>query len=370
MTGVAEITNKIAVIVPTLESRQLYHSFISQYSGFEFHDYSSFEEFNLDTQNNSGFDGFIIDLRIILKADAEEKPFFYYIMDLFPTIRISHSPDMTTVAGDVRGRSFKNRELFDFFFLKQFERMEKGKINILLFVNEPETQVLYESRLQAYPAVEMHHYQSVQQCMSVITKRSRFSGIIVDLRTMMKANPGDRDSLHELMEVFPAMRISHSIDKLKVKGTIRDKNFEEENLFDFFFNDLCRNFLPKGIRCTKRYNLFLNVRLDMSQLLQPDVTLPPVSTDSFIRVNTVNISEDGLFIQTCIPLKEIETFTIIINELTDHTAIQCKLKWMLPWGESIHHLPGFGAEFTIIKPNQKEELAAILHRKSKPLSGV
>ncbi len=352
---------KIAVIVPSEESCQLYHSFFSNYSGFEFHDYASFEAFNLDTINTGGCDGYIIDLRIILKSGPEEKKFFQYIAELFPSIRISHSQDMATVSGDIKGRSFKNRQLFDFFFLKQFEWAETEKMNILLFVNDAETQNLYEFHIHTYPNVEIFQYQNFQQLMASISKKSRFSGIIVDLRTMMKASPQERESLHELMEVFPAMRISHSMDKQKVKGNIKDKNVEDKALFDYFFNDLCCNFTPKGIRCSKRYTLFLNIWLDISQ--HPDVHNPLISPEGLLKVNTENVSEDGLFINTTIPVQENGTISLIFNELIDRSPIQCVVKWILPWGESINHLPGFGAEFTAIKPNQKEELATLIKRK-------
>lgn len=148
---------------------------------------------------------------------------------------------------------------------------------------------------------------------------------------------------------------------MTVKGSIKEKSIENHALFNYFFNELCRNFTPKGIRCSKRFPLFLNILLKTSELFEHGEA--PEAKATVVRVNTVNVSEGGLFIHTNLPFKEDQLFTLVINELSDHAPIQCKMKWLLPWGESMVHLPGFGAEFTAIKPNQLEELSFLIKGK-------
>jgi hypothetical protein len=347
---------KIAVIVPSEESRQLYNSYLIQYKGFTLLPFDSLEAFNHEAGKVDGCDGFIIDLRAILKADDGEREYFRYLMDIFPAVRITHSPDKKSVTGEVRGRTLRNKPLFDFFFDELFAGSANGYKTIVLIVNDEESRRLYQSFLVDYLGINFIYYASAADFLENVSRESKYSGFIIDLRTMMKARTEDKDLFHELIDSFPAMRISHSLDKTVVKGNIRDRHLQDQDLFDYFIDDLCRHFIPRGIRTQRRRELFLNVRMEFPGK-ENDLT-----GNGVIKTNTVNVSEEGGFVLGTTPVKKGDKFQLMITELADSSPIQCVVKWVLPWGLSAHHLPGFGARFTGIAPGQKLELLKLLRR--------
>ena len=361
MTEVVEIKRKkIAVIVPSEESLEVYNAFLSRYSNFLFKHYHSFDEFNKDMSINHGCDGFVIDWKIILKSSSEEKEYFKHLMKLFPTIRISHSLDKKEISGDFRGRMFKDQQLFDYFFCEVFpEPADKDKKEIILIVENKESRSLYESYMRTYPDISFHSYSSVKDFTSQVEKDSFYSGFVIDLRTIMKESPEDRALLHELIEHFPAIRISRVGRKKHIKGAISGKNFNDRELFDYFVKDLCIHFIPRGIRTKKRRIIFLNVSIDFSSSSTKNVF-----NEKLFKTNTIDVSDEGAFISGSMGVKKEDNVHLVIRELTDQSPIECTVIWVQPWGETIKHPAGFGVLFTGINPQQKEELAALLRKRT------
>jgi hypothetical protein len=351
---------KIAVIVPAEESLRIYNTFLSRYTDFSFKHYRSIDEFNKDAAVSGGCDGFIIDWRVILKSGSHEKEYFKYLMKLFPTIRVSHSLDNKEVSGDFRGRMLKDHQLFDYFFCEVFPGpKEKENKTIILVAENNESRSLYESYLRTYPGISCQGYSSVKEFIASVSKDSRYCGFIIDLRTIMNERPEDRTLLHELIECFPAIQISRLGDKKHVKGGISDKNLHDRELFDYFVKDLCMHFIPRGIRTQKRRSVFLNVYLDFSSTQSKNVP-----EGKPFRTNTLDITGEGAFISGAIDVQKGDKLHLVINELNDRSPIECTVKWVQPWGETILHPTGFGVIFTGIKPEQKEELTALMRGKN------
>ena len=353
--------NKIAVIVPSEESLRIYNTFLSRYANFIFKHYGSIDDFNKDAAVSGGCDGFIIDWKVILKSGFHEKEYFKYLMKLFPTIRVSHSLDKKEVSGDFRGRMLKDQQLFDYFFCEVFPGpKEKENKTIILIAENNETRSLYESYLENYPGVSYRSNSSVKEFTGSVSKDSRYCGFIIDLRTIMNESPEDRTLLHELIECFPAIQISRIGDKKNVKGTISDKNLHDKELFDYFVKDLCMHFIPRGIRTQERRSVFLNVCLDFSA-----AQIKNVPDGKLFRTNTLDVTGEGAFISGAIDLQKGDKLHLVIDELKDRSPIQCTVKWVQPWGETILRPTGFGVTFTAIKPEQKEELLALISRKKQ-----
>jgi hypothetical protein len=357
MTQEASVEKKkIAVIVPSLESLEIYNKFLSRYANFLFKHYLTIDEFNKDTAVSGGCDGFIIDWRIILKSGFQEKEYFKYLLKLFPTIRVSHSLDKKEVSGDFRGRMLKDHQLFDYFFYEAFPGPKKKENKTIILIAENyESRSLYESYLRNYPGISYQGYSSVKRFTTSVSKSSNYCGFIIDVGTIMKESPEDRAMLHGLIEYFPAIHISRIRDKKHVKGEISDKNLHDKELFDYFVNDLCFHFIPRGIRTQKRQSIFLNVYLDFSSIQRNNAP-----QEKRFRTNTLDVTDEGAFIAGAIDVEKGDKFHLVINELKDHSPIECTVMWVHPWGETILRPPGFGVIFTGIKPQQKEELATLL----------
>lgn len=350
---------RIAVIVPSRESLGIYNAFLSKYTNFLFKHYLSVDEFNKDAVFSGGCDGFVIDWRVILKSGSQEKEYFKYLLNLFPTIRISHSLDKKEVSGDFRGRMLKDHQLFDYFFYEVFPgSKEKGKKAIILIAENSESRLLYESYLRTYPDISYQGYSSVKEFVASVSKDSSYCGFIIDVKTFMKESPEDRKLLNELIERFPAIQISGVSGKKNVKGSISDKNLHDKELFDYFVKDLCYHFIPRGIRKEKRQNVFLNVYPDLSSIQRKNTP-----EGKRFRTNTLDVTEAGAFILGAIDVKKGDKLHLVINELNDQSPIECTVMWVQPWGETISQPTGFGVIFTSIKPEQKEELITLLHGK-------
>jgi Tfp pilus assembly protein PilZ len=233
--------------------------------------------------------------------------------------------------------------------------MKKKKKNIVLVVDNEERQKLYNAPLSNYQNVSIEFFKSAREFRDCISPKKNYSGFIIDLRTLIKSKPEDKSFLYELMESFPVMHISHSQDKKTIKGNIGNTSYNDKKLFDYFLNDLCPRFSPRGMRTFKRKKLYLNVYLALS---------PDAREDDLIKANTGDISEGGCFIITTqsITKDKSRDIYVIIKELTDPSPIACSVKWVLPWGQATRHLPGVGVEFKNLNPSQKEEIRVFIRK--------
>ncbi|MCP5104725.1 MAG: hypothetical protein GY950_15175 [bacterium] len=222
---------------------------------------------------------------------------------------------------------------------------------IVIITPGRESMALYKMYLTTHTEFAFRNYFSIEEFSAEMFNSQNYAGFIVDLRSILKAEGNARETFTNLTEAFPMVRISHSIDKKTVKGNIRDKNYQDKELFDHFMKDLCRGFTPRGLRTKKRKDAFLNVLLDFSA---------DASGKNTVKTNSANISENGGFFITGHETGKGDTVYLQIKELSDHSPIQCTVKWVQPWGSTIRHLPGFGVSFTQIKPAQAEELARLL----------
>lgn len=229
------------------------------------------------------------------------------------------------------------------------------KKEIVIIAPGRETMALYKNYLTVYQGFCFSPYFQLEEFAKEMFNSHNYAGFIVDLRSILKSEPNARDSFEELTKSFPVIRISHTLDKKTINGNIRDKNFRDRELFDFFINDMCRHFVPRGLRVKRRKKLFLNVYLDFSE---------DASGEELIKANTADISQIGGFLISDREVNRDDIFYLVIKELADKSPIKCKVKWTLPWGTTNNHLPGFGVAFTLIKPEQQEELSVFLSRSS------
>ena len=229
------------------------------------------------------------------------------------------------------------------------------KKEIVIIAPSRESMALYKNFLTGYRGFGFTPYFQLEEFAKEMFAGHDYVGFIVDLRSILKSEPNARDSFEQLTKSFPLIRISHTLDKKTVNGNIRDKNFRDKELFDFFINDMCLHFAPRGLRLKRRKKLILNVFMDFSE---------DASGEELIKTNTADISTIGGFLISDREVKKDDIFYLVIKELRDQNPIKCKVKWALPWGTSNNHLPGFGVSFTLIKPEQQEELTAILRHSS------
>ncbi|MCP4146534.1 MAG: PilZ domain-containing protein [bacterium] len=335
---------QVILIVPAQESIDLYKGYLSAYKNkeFSFKYFKSFEELSMEMSGIWNYAGFIIDLRCILKAQECDKEFFYYLLENFPVIRITHSRDKKIVNGNIQGLSLQNRELFDYFF-KSIHLPSKAEMEnkVVIISKNKESLALYEEQLAQYDEFNIECYSSGSEFLENTSPQNLFTGFLIDLRTTIKASFEEKELYTEIFNSFPAIRISHSIDKKTIKGSIGTNNLSNKELFDCLKKE-CNLFKPRGIRRQQRKELFLNLNV--------------TAGDQLIKTNSGDLSKGGCFIITNHEVKIGAPISVVINELLIPTPIKGVVKWVLPWGRSSHHLPGFGIAFTSINPEQQKEL--------------
>jgi hypothetical protein len=229
---------------------------------------------------------------------------------------------------------------------KQPERKD-----IVVIAPDRETMNLYSSHLSLYKDFTLKSYFSIEDFNENKFNSRSYVGFIVDLRNILKANPGAKEAFYHLIEAFPVIRISHSIDKKIVKGNIRDKNFKDKALFEYFLNQVCRDFAPRGIRAAQRKKIYLNVYMEFPGR---------GSGKERIKANSTDISELGGFFTSSREVQTGDELHLFVKEISDQSPVQCTVKWTLPWGASIKHIPGFGVVFNRMSTAQKKELTALL----------
>jgi hypothetical protein len=101
----------------------------------------------------------------------------------------------------------------------------------------------------------------------------------------------------------------------------------------------------------KRRTAFFSVSLDLSEGRR-------------FKTNTLDVTDKGCFISGVLDVQKGDRLHIVIHELTDRSYIECRVIWVLPWGENIKHPAGFGVLFTHIKSQQREELISLIGKKT------
>ena len=162
-----------------------------------------------------------------------------------------------------------------------------------------------------------------------------FNGFIIDFKSTVGASTEDKELIQELQEYFPYVRINKTAQGVNIFLPGESKSGTE--VLDFFINDRCTKFIPKGIRSEARTSIYLNISWRVK------------GTQSWIRSNTLNASKAGMFIMTIysLPKNESEVELEIFNEAQKtKTSKSAVVKWSVAWGTSSKHPAGFGVEFT------------------------
>jgi hypothetical protein len=177
-----------------------------------------------------------------------------------------------------------------------------------------------------------------------------YSGILVDVPTMIRSESTNKGRVSSVMDRFPVLRLLYNGDRGGIRGlshggTVRDN----KSLKSFVLNE-CLTFSPRTIRRSRRSDLVLNV------LLAADA-------DDFgkrhERTVTVNVSEQGCFVYSTGEWEDDQTAWMVVNELDDKTPIGLHVHWARFWGE-MTRIPGIGTSYSSIQPGQLEQIRHLL----------
>jgi len=220
---------------------------------------------------------------------------------------------------------------------------------VVLISLSGENRELYTKLLNKHKNLELETYSTLLQFKRNCLNK-KYSGFIVDIRTLIKSTSSDKDFYASLYKGFPILQIDKSHDDDLINCFIEGKKLADLKglpILDYFINTVCANKIPRGVRARRRKTVFFNTILQFS----PE--------DPQIKTNLWDICEGGCFVISNNEKPTGDLIWLKINELGDSIPICSKIKWKIPWGKSTKRLPGFGVSFLELTNQQRGAIEKI-----------
>lgn len=170
-----------------------------------------------------------------------------------------------------------------------------------------------------------------------------YSGILVDLQSMVKAKAEEKVVACSLAGFYPTLRV-RVIGSMAVPMAMPGDKRQDSTLADFVLKT-CTSFTARTLRRFKRRDVMLPLLMEKSK---------PVSK-SF----TLNLSWGGAFIvdvhATRFPVEH--SLNLFLPEF--NLEVPVIVRWLRPWGTRA--VPGFGVVFQSIDPGFSAILATLLN---------
>lgn len=224
--------------------------------------------------------------------------------------------------------------------------MEEQNPKVVLIAQDEQNMEYYKSQLAGHEDLQLEPYFTIHQ-FKKFCKDKKYSGIIIDIRTLVGATASEREFFSMLWEGFPVLHVNGIQDNGEIsclKEGNQISNLKGKNLLDHFVQKECLNMNPRKVRLYPRKQIFYNIYLYSSEKEDP------------IKTNLWDISEGGFFAITSSSKPKDDKIRITIKELEDQTSITGTIQWARPWGKDVYKLPGYGVAFEQIKVAQLQEI--------------
>ena len=177
-----------------------------------------------------------------------------------------------------------------------------------------------------------------------------YSGLIIDVPTMIRCECGDKNRITRVMELFPVLRVMYNPKYGGIRGLAQGGTLRDNRDLGEFVEFECVPFSPRSIRVAQRREMVFNV------VLLNRLGLPEAQGE---RTVTLNVSEHGCFIYSISDWRLDSSAWLVIKEFEDRTPIELKVRWQRPWGTA-SLLPGIGATFESMTTFQYVQLHSFL----------
>ncbi|MEW6379476.1 MAG: PilZ domain-containing protein [bacterium] len=216
--------------------------------------------------------------------------------------------------------------------------MVKGKI--LLVVTDEANRTKYDHYLKNITPFDLASglNEAYQQCL-----KSYYDLILVDLKLSLGHGRLYIEKLNSLSHSPSILKIRPRQDQVDVL-LMEQRAVERLDIFlqKFFAKLQEEEILAANARKYKRYRSILRV------LIRQD------HSSDFLRANTLNISQGGMFITTIFPFQPDLRLEVQIHDVAPE-PIQAVIRvaWMRPW-DVPHQLPGIGVQFLSFAPESDQ----------------
>lgn len=225
-------------------------------------------------------------------------------------------------------------------------------VRVALLCQEGEAQQAYINAAQSLGA-QVDPASTFSDLHNLLCGHS-YNGVMVDLRTKVKASHDDKDLLQALLEQFPLAQLKFE----EATGTVRSLNVGQargSETMEAFINEECRPFPARPIRASVRKNIHFNA------LISKNGT---PSEEGGIQTVTMNVSEGGCFLYSTDHWEIGSKLSIVFRGMEDQRPITGEVRWQIPWGKTMQ-IPGIGVKFENISIAQITELC---ERCASPIS--
>jgi len=187
--------------------------------------------------------------------------------------------------------------------------------------------------------------------MSCLAMENAYSGLMVDILTLVRSSKEEKVIAYECFNLFPVMRVKWENKKKKINLSPLEQSFspDAESALRFFVENRCKPFTARSLRKHNRKNNNLNLLISRAGTF---------SEDNSIKSFTLNLSRAGAFLHTLQDFEPGQTLWFRFVEYADLAPIAATVRWTLAWGAS-RCVPGVGVRFERLSGTQEQALKAI-----------
>ena len=217
------------------------------------------------------------------------------------------------------------------------------KARVILACGDPKAAEAYLKRIRK-PEIEVDLVSSLSELYKGMQAKG-YNGILLDVKTKVRASAEEKEHIHGLLESFPVLQINLDRETGEVGSLSAGRSGKGSALEDFLDRE-CGSFQERSVRSSVRRDVNLNVLL-------ADKTCH--SEKGAVRSITLNISRGGCFIYSTREWDLHERLGFSVVELSDPSLITGEVRWHVPWGKSTR-IPGVGVKFVSIQKDQHRDL--------------
>ena len=216
-------------------------------------------------------------------------------------------------------------------------------IRLILVSTEGNAQQVYLKAIKSL-GVQLDTVSTFKDLYSCLSKKA-YNGVLVDLKTKLKAPREEKERTDAVLIQFPALQLKLGNEPGLIQ-TFYYGQTKGYGTLEKFVNEECRAFKARTIRLSPRLKRHFNVILSkMGDFLEKDI----------IRTVTVNVSEGGCFIYSIDNWEMNSNVKFALKELDDKNPIIGKVIWRILWGK-IMQIPGIGLRFKDISEGQLKQM--------------
>jgi hypothetical protein len=226
---------------------------------------------------------------------------------------------------------------------------------VLVVADNPEIREEYVKAVDLL-GIEQENAASLSELYTLLPKIA-FNGLLLDVGTLVRASVAEKAYIHEIIQIFPSVRIRWDAQGKNVRVLLYGQSGEGIATLDSFIREQCIPFGARKLRVSDRVDAHFNVLISRR---------PDFSTPSTLKTVTINVSKGGCYIFAAEPWEPHCQVWLQFRELSDPTPVAAEVCWRKMWGMSMG-MPGVGVRFTEITDGQVAELIELAGRQEPKL---